>query len=51
MNVRPTYSGGRWDTRRSARKAYVANRGKKKKKAKVKRRKRARRAKKVIRSG
>ncbi len=43
MNVRPTYGGGRWDTRRSARRPYVANSRKKKKKVKVKRRKRARR--------
>lgn len=50
MNVRPTYGGGRWGTRRSAGRPYVANR-KKKKKAKVKKRKRARRKGKAISDG
>jgi len=43
MKVNPTYSGGRWDTRRSAQKAGVVNSKKKKKKSKVKKRKRERR--------
>ena len=51
MKVNPTYSGGRWDTRRSATRTNVAKTKKKKKKAKVKKRKRERRLKKGLKGG